>query len=84
MVKTLIGGVLGLLVGAFLGLAGMAWRSVARSPSPPSGYGVGWDPISLMHQPAFAAPVLFCALVVAYLFARLFSRNGNSKRASQV
>jgi hypothetical protein len=84
IVKALIGGILGLTVGAVLGFVGIAWWIIARSPSPPPGYAVGWDPISLIHVPMFCATVLFCAVAFAYLFGYLVSRIGRSKRPSQV
>ena len=84
MLKALIGGILGLLIGAVLGLVGIAWWGIARSPSPPPGSGVGWDPISLMHDPALLSIVLFCAVASAYLFGRLFSRRGQGRPASHV
>lgn len=84
ILKVLIGGILGLLIGAVLGLVAIAWCLIARSPSPPPGYAVGWDPVSLMREPMFSGSVLLCALGFASLFGYLFSRIGRGKHPSQV
>lgn len=84
IVKAVTGGILGLLIGAVLGLVGIAWWGISRSPSPPPGYAVGWDPISLMHDPTLLFIVLLCGLCFGYLFGYLFSRIGHRKHASHV
>ena len=84
IVKALIGGMLGLVIGAVLALVVVAWWLISRSPSPPPGYAVGWDPISLMHVPMFCGSVLFCALAFAFLLGYLFSRIGRPRHPSQV
>ena len=82
--KITLGGAFGLLIGAILGFVAVAWWAMRGSTPHPPGQAVGWDPISLMHQPIFSGTVLFCALAFGYLFASLFSRIGRGKRPSQV
>jgi ribose/xylose/arabinose/galactoside ABC-type transport system permease subunit len=84
IVKVVIGGIFGLLVGAVLGLVAAAWWSTLESPPPPPGQAVGWDPISLLHAPMLQAIVGFCALAFGYLFGYLFSRIGARKPHAQM
>ena len=82
--KILLGGIVGLLVGAVLGFVAVAWWSTRGLPPPPPGQGVGWDPISLLHVPIFWATTLLCALAFGYLFGHLFSRIGSARRHAQM
>jgi hypothetical protein len=73
--KAIFGGLIGMVLGVFVGVHRVMEEVTASAPPPLDSTGqpaaVGWDPTVFLHSHRFWIPVIICTLVFSFMSGRI-------------